>query len=342
MLLRVALLLGWAAGEVNREASGDGKYLHDLYGLVDESSTSMDAFERLHRTPLGGAIEQLRRIGREVPAVRLPIPRRIRHVSDKAIRANLQNSLISVCSARVLAAEKCVCKERFSHFQIVENKIPESLAAIAVDTYAHQIIVSYRPTRTLKNAFTNLEFELVQYPGAPRGVLVHKGFLKYHLSLNSQVEDAVGALLNQTKYRAFDVQVTGYSLGAGISIVSAPTWVRFKRKYSYPNRFLFYSYSGPRVGNEPFAQYLANLNVPVMRYTNREDSVPHVPIRSMGYVHVGVEFHEHMVAPNMTKLMRCSQVYDEDPRCSLRPHAVISFDRHYFPFNHFIPLPTYC
>ena len=78
------------------------------------------------------------------------------------------------------------------------------------------------------------------------------------------------------------------------------------------------------------ARYIADIGVPVMRYSNREDSVTYAPSRTLDYVHAGVEYYEHLLPNGNTEIKICSQEYDEDPKCGLRPNALYSFARHFF------------
>ncbi|KAJ9055363.1 hypothetical protein DSO57_1013705 [Entomophthora muscae] len=322
----------------------DYLYLQDIVGHVSDTLVAISQLvdENIRHFPNGGAIVQAMHVAQYMPARRLPKPRLFPHVSAQNLRNNLQNSLLALCPEEVAVDHMCICQERYSQLQVFQNKTEESLAMIAVDKAARQIIVTYRPTRTLKNQITNFDYELVQYPSAPKGVLIHHGFMAFHLSIHPQVEKGVAEFLKDPRFRTFDIQVTGYSLGAGISIASVPSWHRFLHRTGFTNRLIIYSYAGPRVGNDAFAEYLAGLNVPITRYTNREDIISHVPIRSLGYVHVGAEFHDRSIGPNQTELILCNPNYDEDPNCGLNPHAIFSTARHYFPFNKYLPLPPYC
>ncbi|KAJ9055359.1 hypothetical protein DSO57_1004563 [Entomophthora muscae] len=339
----VSVLFGFVLAANRDTSSMDGNFLEQLDEPIEElMKFDQAAFEKLYRTPEGGALAQAMQIMKEAPARRLPTSRGIPHVSPEALIANLQNAFIAVCPDELFETGQCVCEGRYSPTHILRNETAESMAVVSVDKIAHQIIVSYRPTRTLQNQFSNLDFELVQYPDAPKGVLIHHGFKTYHFSIRHKVEEQVYALLKDPRFQTFDLQITGYSLGAGISIASVPSWIAFMRKHHLSNRLVIYSYAGPRVGNEAFAQYLANMNVPITRYTNREDLVSHVPIRSLGYVHVGVEYYERQVNKADPELILCSQAFDEDPSCGLNPNAVLSVLRHFLPFSKYIPLPPFC
>ncbi|KAJ9059242.1 hypothetical protein DSO57_1004554 [Entomophthora muscae] len=109
------------------------------------------------------------------------------------------------------------------------------------------------------------------------------------------------------------------------------------KRYNFSHPIESYSYSSPRVGNEEFAKYVAASNIPAIRYTNNDDVVPHLPPRSLDYVHAGLEYH---FAEGTTK--QCSQDYDEDPDCAIKYNSPLSFRMHYFPDGKLLPFPPYC
>lgn len=330
-----------AAGMVAGQGITDeARFIRDLDGSIDEKATRIDQenFERLNRTPQKEGLGYYLRYLREVPARRLPQNRAIHYVSAAKMRGNLQNAFLAACPLEIVMTEECMCAQRYPQRETVYNVTSDGLAVVAVEEAKRQIVVSYRPTKSYKNWVTNFNFEMDQYPGAPEGVKVHRGFLAYVMSIQERSERIVASWLDRREYRNYEIHLTGYSLGAGVAVIAMPLWAHFLQNSGRTNPLLVYSYAGPRPGNEPFAQYVANFDVPVMRYTNQEDIIPHLPPRSFGFVHAGVEFHTR----NASQVVVCSQTYDEDPACALNPHALLSFSRHFFPFEEYVPLPPYC
>ncbi|KAI0224720.1 hypothetical protein L0F63_006454, partial [Massospora cicadina] len=142
---------------------------------------------------------------------------------------------------------------------------------------------------------------------APNGVKVHRGFHRIHLALVDKVFLAARKLLENPAYQNFTLHITGYSLGGAIATLVVPDWYRYMKQNNYHHKMVSYSYSSPRIGNEQFAQYVASTKVPAIRYTNENDLVPHLPPRSMGFVHAGLEYHF-----TEGRTMQCRQDFDED------------------------------
>lgn len=270
----------------------------------------------------------------EEPAHALDKPRGLAHADGDELLLGLRKAFISVCPVEAILGMKCVCSRKYKDVTIVKGRAADSLALIAAEPATRQIIVSYRPTITLKNWITDADYKLVQLPGAPKGVMVHEGFLGYFADIQPAALKAAKKLLHDDRFLGYRLHVTGYSLGAAVAIISAHSWDTFLGENNFHHPLEVFSYSGPRPGNELFAKYVANL--PITRYTNHNDVVPHLPPRSLGFTHAGFEFH------NSGQLTPCSTAYDEDPKCALQYKFPLSFSRHYFPDGKPIPTPPYC
>ncbi|KAJ9078065.1 hypothetical protein DSO57_1010671 [Entomophthora muscae] len=272
---------------------------------------------------------------KEEPSHLLDKPRGEDHADGDDVLLNLRMSFISVCPVENILGMKCVCSRKYKEVTIVRGKQEDSLALIAAKPATKQIIVSYRPTMTLNNWITDADYTLVQLEGAPQGVKIHHGFHEYFKDIQPQTLKAALKLLQDTRFADYRLHVTGYSLGASIAIISAHSWDSFLGENNLDHPLEVFSYSGPRPGNELFAKYVAHL--PITRYTNNNDLVPHLPPRSLGFTHAGYEFHlekDHLIP--------CSTNYDEDPSCALKNKSPLSFARHYFPDGKPIPSPPYC
>ncbi|KAI9290728.1 alpha/beta-hydrolase [Neoconidiobolus thromboides FSU 785] len=183
---------------------------------------------------------------------------------------------------------------------------------------------------------------MVDLPTAKEGVKVHHGFYSNYLSSYFPVRNAVIELLDNPIYKNFTLHITGYSLGASTATISLPDWVSLlKSRYDH-RKIEAYAYASPRPGNEGFAQYIADLNVPITRYSNRNDVVPQLGPRSGGFVHAAPEIHERYIGFGRTELIECSQEYDEDPNCGYKENFPVSLAMHLAPLNGLIPLPPYC
>ena len=98
---------------------------------------------------------------------------------------------------------------------------------------------------------------------------------------------AVNALFAQ--HRASSVTVTGHSLGAALALLDA---VYLPLHLPAGTRVRMVGYGMPRVGNGAFADYVDASGVLTLTHVNnREDPVPIVPGRFLGFVHPLGEVH---------------------------------------------------
>jgi triacylglycerol lipase len=80
------------------------------------------------------------------------------------------------------------------------------------------------------------------------------------------------------------LHVTGHSLGGALATLAA---LRLQKERLYPVQTV-YTYGSPRAGDSDFAlAFDALLGTRCHRVVNNEDLVTRVPMRSMGYKHIG-------------------------------------------------------
>lgn len=68
--------------------------------------------------------------------------------------------------------------------------------------------------------------------------------------------------------------VAGHSRGGAFAVLAAAA---FARAGDLPELAGVYTFGQPRVGNGPFVQSVSSLNVPLVRFVNRDDPIPGVP-----------------------------------------------------------------
>ncbi|KAJ9066611.1 hypothetical protein DSO57_1007953 [Entomophthora muscae] len=276
-----------------------------------------------------------------VPPVRKDPPGHIQAASIDEVRRNFISAYMPFCPAEKIAGRDCICKEAYPHVEYIEDKPTDTLVIVAVNEKFKQIVVSYKLTTSVQNWIDNFNFPMVDIAEMPRGTRLHRGFYSNFMASYVRVQDSVGALLDDFRYKDYTLFITGYSLGGGLALVSTPSWANLLRSRRDPRRIQVIAYSNPRVGNRAFADYLESLDISITRYTNDNDLVPHLPGRKQGYVHAGVEVFGAERGRGH-RLHQCSQNYDEDPNCSLGTFARKSPVGHAFPMGKFIPLPPYC
>ncbi|KXN64970.1 alpha/beta-hydrolase, partial [Conidiobolus coronatus NRRL 28638] len=186
-------------------------------------------------------------------------------------------------------------------------------ATIGVEPSTKEIIISHRGSHTLQNWVMDFNFKKARFPNSPEGVLVHEGFLDMYLSVASEVNNYLMAMLDSGKYKDYKVVMTGQSLGGSLTTVHAVDIASRVKNKGF--EFELYAYHSPRVGNQAFVDHTISLDFPIARYTNKADIVSHIGPRSFGYVHIPVEFHTDFSDITNKSFRECSQDYDEDPNC---------------------------
>ncbi|KAF8259380.1 Alpha/Beta hydrolase protein [Lactarius quietus] len=125
------------------------------------------------------------------------------------------------------------------------------------------------------------------FPGIPSSVKVHNGFSSEQASTAPTIFSAVQQTLST--HNASSVTVVGHSLGAALSLLDA---VYLRVHLSQSVSVYVVGYGMPRVGNQDFANWVdSNLSGRVTRINNKEDPVPIVPGKFLGFVHASGEVH---------------------------------------------------
>ncbi|KIJ04754.1 hypothetical protein PAXINDRAFT_21952 [Paxillus involutus ATCC 200175] len=123
------------------------------------------------------------------------------------------------------------------------------------------------------------------FPGISSSIKVHNGFGDAQASSATDVLAAVKTAMS--KYNTTSVTMVGHSLGAAITLLDSvylPFWL------PAGTTFKTIVYGLPRVGNKAFANYV-DANLHLTHINNKEDPVPIIPGRFLGFVHPSGEVH---------------------------------------------------
>lgn len=123
------------------------------------------------------------------------------------------------------------------------------------------------------------------FPGIPTSVEVHEGFRNTHSRSASGVLSAVQTAIS--KFGAKKVTITGHSLGGAIALLDAV----FLPLHVSGVTFKTVTYGMPRVGNPAFANWVDSHVTSLTHVNNKEDIVPILPGRFLGYAHPSGEVH---------------------------------------------------
>ena len=103
-----------------------------------------------------------------------------------------------------------------------------------------------------------------------KGILVHRGFFKGYLRMQTRIITAVNAL--HKAHPGSELFITGHSLGAALATVTAADLVL----NHHVNNVRVVTFGSPRVFNKPGAQAVSKA-VRMQRVVQRYDPVPHMP-----------------------------------------------------------------
>ncbi|KAI0788152.1 lipase [Fomes fomentarius] len=145
------------------------------------------------------------------------------------------------------------------------------------------------------------------FPGLPSSIKVHSGFSGSQARSASGVLAAVKTAL--AKFGTKKVTVTGHSLGGAIGLIDA----LFLHIQNPGITTRFVGYGSPRVGNQEWADYIDSLPISVTRINNKEDIVPILPGRFLGYHHASGEVH----IQESGAWLACPGQDNTDARCTI-------------------------
>jgi hypothetical protein len=194
---------------------------------------------------------------------------------------------------------------------------------VARDDVKHEIVVAWRGSVTPANFLTDLAGVPVDWDAAalgaaaPAGVKMHWGFMN---AWRSVIKSTMVELEKElTAFPAYDIVVTGHSLGGAMASLSA---LSIQLAYT-KKQVRVYTYGAPRVGNVEWAAW-ANQTIPIeraFRVVHSADGVPTMAPRfaPFHFCHHGQEYwalSPH--SPAMTKICVAPKGEFEDPHGSAK------------------------
>ncbi|GJE91306.1 lipase family protein [Phanerochaete sordida] len=132
-------------------------------------------------------------------------------------------------------------------------------------------------------SMTTLDSSL--FPGVSSSVEAHEGFANEQAKTATQILSAVQTGIS--KFGATKVTTVGHSLGAALSLLDAVYLPLHIKGVSFQTVL----YGLPRVGNQAFADYVDAHVSAFTRINNKEDPIPIVPGRFLGFHHPSGEVH---------------------------------------------------
>ncbi|PIL24814.1 hypothetical protein GSI_12700 [Ganoderma sinense ZZ0214-1] len=206
---------------------------------------------------------------------------------------------------------------------------------VGYDPSLESVVVSVQGTKpsAIIPLLTDGDIELANldptlFPGLDSSIQAHQGFADAHSSSAADILAAVQQGLNQ--YSTSKILLTGHSLGAAITLLHS-----IYIPLHIPGAQVTYVGFGlPRVGDQAFADYVdAHAAIAfVTHVSNKEDWIPIVPGRMLGFHHPSGEIH----IQDSGEWMACPGQDNTDARCTVgdvRNLLLGSLDYHDGPYN---------
>ena len=196
-----------------------------------------------------------------------------------------------VDSNEILVSQPEKLNSTFKMVKVVENKKLSSLGLIVISKKKDLIIVAFRGTVITKwqNIKTDLGIKHASYNiTGCRACRVHTGFYKSFNSIVGELDRVLAGVVSANPKA--NIVVTGHSLGGALATLMA-NHVAQKYGKKYYGRIELVSFGSPRVGNKALAEYsnkLLGLSS-IFRVSYKYDPVTYLPLKLMGYMHVGNE-----------------------------------------------------
>lgn len=164
------------------------------------------------------------------------------------------------------------------------------------------LIICFRGSDSEKDWSFNLDFnqKVIPYGNINSDIRVHSGFLNAYKSKN--VRNKIRSFVNNDIRK---IKLTGHSYGAALAVLCA-----VDLQYNFSNKdYEVIVFGCPRVGNRAFKDSYNRRIFKTLRVENRSDIVTKLPLRLMGYRHVGARLSigNNFLFPNMKS--HCLQEY---------------------------------
>ncbi|KAF8968553.1 lipase [Flammula alnicola] len=183
---------------------------------------------------------------------------------------------------------------------------------VGIDPTLQTVIVGHQGTDPTKIVplvtdgdffLTNLNSTL--FPGISSSIQVHSGFADEHAKTATSVLSAVQTAIQKSGLKK--VTLVGHSLGAALSLLESVYLPLFVKGVTFKT----IGYGLPRVGNPAFASFIDS-NVDLDHVNNKEDLVPTLPGRFLGFEHPQGEKH----IQDDNSWIACSGDDNTDKRCT--------------------------
>lgn len=132
------------------------------------------------------------------------------------------------------------------------------LAKLNHPTHDPFLVLAFRGTESIKDAYTDAKAVLIDHPDGGR---VHSGFYEAYGEISDQIEEAL------KEHHALPLYITGHSLGGALALLAT-------KHIGHQSTGATYTFGAPRAADDAF---FTGIKTPIYRVVNAADAVPRVP-----------------------------------------------------------------
>lgn len=213
--------------------------------------------------------------GEVITSTDLIFIKRIEHIADSAYTPSKLSS------------------DNWEMFKTIEVPAKNGQAIVVTHKTENWVSIGFRGTEptSWQNIKTDFAASLTKTEYLCDSCEVHKGFLVLDKAMMAKVDSALLEVLEKKKDAK--IIITGHSLGGAVATVYVAHMVQ-RWKKTYLGRIKLVTFGSPRVGNMPFKLHIDLMCGPdnIYRVIYGSDPITFVPLKAMGYHHVGrVKYH---------------------------------------------------
>ncbi|RKP37701.1 Alpha/Beta hydrolase protein, partial [Dimargaris cristalligena] len=171
------------------------------------------------------------------------------------------------------------------------TKYQRTVGYVAINHDLQSVSLVFRGTLDIAQVLTDVKFKMKRWPKWVHKSRVHARFLESYWEVSDCLFKKIVELL--LKYPEYHLTISGHSLGAALASIAAVDFIH--RNQCLAEKVRVVTFGKPRVGNEAYIQHYNSLDLDSFSVVNKNDVVPHLPPRLLGYRH---ESGEVWIKPN--------------------------------------------
>ncbi|KAG0743970.1 hypothetical protein G6F57_009557 [Rhizopus arrhizus] len=181
------------------------------------------------------------------------------------------------------------CKKYISDGKLIttfKSVVSDTNGFVVSSASQKTIFLVFRGTTSYQQSVVDMTANFVPFSKVS-GAMVHAGFYNSVKEvINNYYPKIQSAIKANPDYK---VVVTGHSLGGAQALIAGVDLYDRDPSLFNSKNVEIYTIGQPRVGNTKFAKWVDSTGISIHRSVHTRDIVPHVPPRTIGYLHVGVE-----------------------------------------------------